>query len=64
MKGFVTAKEVSEKWGVSLRTVQAMCAEGKINGATKMSNIWVIPEDAEYPNDGRVRSGKYKNWRK
>ena len=64
MEGFITVKEASEKWKVSLRTVQALCAEGKIEGASKMANVWIIPEDAEYPGDGRIKSGKYINWRK
>ena len=35
----VTAKEAAEKWGVSLRSVQGLCAEGRIEGATKMASI-------------------------
>lgn len=64
MEGFVTAKEAAEKWGVSLRSVQALCAEGRIEGATKMARVWIIPADAEYPRDGRIINGNYKNWRK
>ena len=64
MEGFVTAKEAAEKWGVSLRSVQALCAEGRIEEATKMARVWVIPEEAEYPRDGRIKNGNYINWRK
>ena len=64
MEGFVTAKEAAEKWNVSLRTVQALCAEGRIEGATKMARVWIILADAEYPRDGRIKNGNYKNWRK
>ena len=64
IEGYVTAKEMAEKWEVSLRTLQIMCAEGKIPGASKFGNIWAVPENAVRPADGRVKSGKYRNWRK
>lgn len=31
----ITAKEASEKWGVTARRVQSLCKEGKIKGATR-----------------------------
>lgn len=62
--GFVTAKDMSKRWGVTVRTIQTMCSEGKIEGATKFGNVWAIPIDAEKPTDNRVTSGNYKNWRK
>lgn len=64
MEGFVTAKEAAEKWGVSLRSIQALCAEGRIEGATKTARVWVIPAEAEYPRDSRIKNGNYINWRK
>ena len=64
MKGnFLSATEVSEKWGVSLRYVQNLCKEGRIEGAEKFGTVWVIPDNAERPIDLRIKSGKYKNWR-
>lgn len=64
MEGFITVKEAANKWGVSVRSVQSLCAGGKIVGATKVANVWVIPFDAEYPIDRRLKSGQYVNWRK
>ena len=64
MEGYITVKEAAKKWGVSVRSVQALCADGKIAGATKVANVWVIQLDAEYPIDRRLKSGKYVNWRK
>lgn len=40
-----------------------MCAEGKIDGAAKYGRSRAIPIDAECPKEGRVTSGKYKDWR-
>ena len=64
MEGFLTIKEVAEKWNITGRQVQKMCSEGKIPGASKFGNAWAIPEDAKKPNDGRITSGAYINWRK
>ena len=49
MNGFLTVQEIAEKWGITARQVQILCKEHRIEGATKMSRIWVIPESAEKP---------------
>lgn len=63
-KNYLSISETSEKWGLHPRTVQIMCSEGRIEGAVKYGRAWAIPEDAERPSDLRVKSGKYKDWRK
>ncbi len=63
MEGYLTIKEISEKWQLTPRRVQKMCADGLIPSVTKFGKSWVIPETAERPEDGRIKSGKYKNWR-
>ena len=35
IEGFVTVKDMTEKWGVTVRVMRIMCSEGKIVGATK-----------------------------
>ena len=57
-------KEIAEKWELTTRRVQKLCAEGKIPGASKFGRDWAIPKDAEKPVDQRVTTGEYKNWRK
>lgn len=64
MNGFLTAKEVADKWNMSVRNVQNLCAADKVEGAVKFGNAWAIPETAEKPLDQRVTSGSYRNWRK
>lgn len=54
-----TCKEIAANWGVSERTVTALCKSGKISGAVKIGKSWQIPDDAEKPEDGRVSSGRY-----
>lgn len=62
--GYLTIKEVAEKWCVTRRRVQTLCSQGKIDGVTRFGNVWAIPVDAVRPVDKRVTTGKYKNWRK
>lgn len=56
---YLTAKEVSKKWGISQRRVAVLCAEGRVAEATMLGNMWVIPNDAEKPEDGRTL--RYEN---
>lgn len=50
---YLSAKEVAVKWGITRRRVQVLCEEGRIQGAFKVSEVWVIPKDAEKPLDKR-----------
>ena len=56
---YMTIKEASEKWELSVRRIQTICNEGKISGVVKFGHSWAIPKDAEKPVDKRVKSGKY-----
>ena len=38
IESYTRVKEIAEKWGLTSRTVQILCAEGKIKGVTKFSN--------------------------
>ena len=40
-----------------------MCAAGKIEGTVQFGRSWAIPKDAEKPQDGRITTGEYQNWR-
>lgn len=60
MKGFITAQEAAEKWGVTARQVQILCKNNRIEGASRMSRIWIIPENAEKPTVNRGKA-EHKN---
>lgn len=53
MKGYMSAREASYKWGVSESRVHKLCQQGRILGLERFGRSWVIPEDAEKPNDPR-----------
>ena len=58
---YLSAKEVASKWDISRRRVQILCEEGRIDGAYKVSEVWIIPEDAEKPVDRRKVAKKKIN---
>ena len=50
---FISAKEAAVKWGISQRRVSTLCAEKRIHNAEMVGNVWIIPADAEKPQDAR-----------
>ena len=50
---YISAAEASEKWGISPRQVQRLLADGRIPRSKKYGRSWMIPDDAEKPNDPR-----------
>ena len=56
---YTSAKEAAQKWGITQRRVAVLCSENRIEGATVIGNMWLIPKDAEKPTDGR--SSRYMN---
>lgn len=51
---YMTAKEAADKWGITPRRVQVLCAGGRIDGAWRLGNAWAIPMDATKPKDERT----------
>ncbi|MEY8413758.1 helix-turn-helix domain-containing protein (plasmid) [Lachnospiraceae bacterium WCA-9-b2] len=52
---YMTAQEAAEKWNVSLRWVQRLCKENRIEGAININRVWLIPITAEKPIDRRKK---------
>ena len=48
-----TVKDIAEQWGVTPRTVQTLCAEGKVEGTTKFG----------YSQGYSRRCGKANRWK-
>lgn len=55
MNGFITVQEAADKWGITSRQVQILCKNNRIDGATRMSRIWVIPENAKKPTKDKLQ---------
>jgi hypothetical protein len=58
MKGYLTVSQTAEKWDVTVRQVQVLCKQGRIEGAERMGGMWIIPESAEKPTRYKARSKK------
>lgn len=52
---YIKVSQAAEKWGISARRVRVLCAEGKIEGAIQKGKLYMIPENAQKPADGRVK---------
>ncbi|MCR5586379.1 MAG: helix-turn-helix domain-containing protein [Lachnospiraceae bacterium] len=59
MNYYMTIKEAAALWGLSVRRVNVLCNEGRIDGVTKFGSSWAIPIEAGKPKDKRIKSGKY-----
>jgi hypothetical protein len=41
-----------------MRQVQLLCDRGKVVGATRLGDIWVIPKGVQKPIDGRTKAAR------
>jgi len=55
---WITAEDAGRKWGIKARQVQALCTDGKVEGAVRMGHAWLIHKDAPRPVDGRTKAAK------
>lgn len=55
---YLKVDEVASLWGISPRRLQVLCAEGKVEGATRFGRAWMIPKDAQKPIDGRTKASR------
>lgn len=55
---YIRVTKAAEKWGISTRRVRMLCEKGKIPGVIRRGNLYMIPENASKPLDGRkTRAG-------
>ncbi len=50
---YMSAREAADKWGISQRRVAVLCSENRIDNATMVGNMWLIPTTSEKPIDAR-----------
>lgn len=55
---YISAQDAATKWGISKRRVQTLCASHRIENAVRVGNMWILPEDAGKPSDGRIKHKK------
>ena len=52
---YMDVHQAAERWHVPERKVTALCREGRIPGARKSGKLWLLPERALRPLDGRTK---------
>ena len=52
---YMSAREAAEKWNISQRRVSILCSESRIPNVAMLGNMWIIPRNAEKPNDARLK---------
>ena len=62
--GYITASQAAERWHISQRRVQVLCAQGRIPGVFKLGENWAIPENIEKPEDNRKKRTNEENEKK
>ena len=56
----ISVKAAAERWNITERRVSTLCKDGKITGAMKHGNRWMIPADTQKPADQRIKTGAYR----
>ena len=51
---YIKVSEAAQKWGLSPRRVRVLCAENRIGGVIQKGKLYMIPADAEKPDDARA----------
>lgn len=54
---YVSVKEMADKWEISERRIQKLCAENRIEGVQRFGRLWMIPKTAGKPKDLRRKRG-------
>lgn len=50
---YMDVKAAASKWELTERRITTLCRDGRIDGAKKEGGVWLVPETAEKPIDGR-----------
>lgn len=63
MGELLSVAQWAERYGKDARNARRLIAEGRLE-AVRIGGRWAIDSDTQPPPDARVKSGKYKDWRK
>lgn len=51
---YISVKDAAKKFNISERRIQKLCEANRIQDCIMVSGVWLIPESAEKPLDGRL----------
>jgi predicted site-specific integrase-resolvase len=60
----ISLADWAERNNVQQITARQLIRRGRLPEAHKIGRNYVIEESTPYPADARVKTGKYKDWRK
>lgn len=63
MPDLITIAEYASRRGLQPDAIRQRIHRGALPEAVKLGRDWLIPPDTPW-TDNRVKSGKYRNWRK
>lgn len=52
---YMKVSQAAEKWDLSTRRVRVLCKENRIEGVIRKGNLYMIPIDAQKPEDARSK---------
>jgi len=59
IENYCEPEEIAKLWDVSVRQIQRLCKEGRIEGSIKFGNVWAIPKDTKKPtHTGKLKPGR------
>uniref|UniRef100_UPI0040564476 AAA family ATPase n=1 Tax=Agathobacter sp. TaxID=2021311 RepID=UPI0040564476 len=50
---YIDVKTAANRWDLTERRITTLCRDGRIEGAKKEGGLWLIPDNAGKPKDGR-----------
>ena len=56
---YMTAQEAAERWKISVRRIQRLCKENRIEGVLNVNRVWLIPQNSKKPVDKRRKVTNY-----
>ena len=58
---YLTTSEMAVKWNITRRRITTLCEEGRIECTMLKGGTWLIPANADKPEDGRHYRYKKKD---
>jgi DNA adenine methylase len=50
---YISSRDIAKEWNISRRRVLALCEAARIPAVVRVGNMWLIPQNAEKPEDNR-----------
>ena len=60
MAEMISVREAAVRWNITERRVATLCKNGRIAGAEKQGNRWLIPADTQKSADQRLKTGAFR----